>query len=120
MIKMAENLGIPEENRYCNFNPTFSELQSSYLEILKAVKKLDVAEIPSVLFVYVGGHGASKDEKQVFLLNSSKPKEAIYYIELKLRHIIREPLSLSRIFAIYDCCRVKLESLHGLAFGRGN
>ena len=44
----------------------------------------------------------------------------MYPIEYKLRHIIKEPLSISRVFAVYDCCRVKLELMHGFLDGRGN
>ena len=63
MIKLADKLGIPKENRFCNFNPTIKDLQSSYIQILKACRELDVAKTPSVIFVYVGGHGATSDEK---------------------------------------------------------
>ena len=58
---IAENLKIPEENRFININPTSKELSATYLKILKLTRKyaVDGENTPHVLFVYVGGHGAS-------------------------------------------------------------
>jgi len=72
-----------------------------------------------LLFVYVGGHGATQDEKQVYLLNSSDPKKAIFHLEFKLRYLAKDPDSLMRIGAVFDCCRVNLTNLKGLNAGRG-
>ena len=70
--------------------------------------------------MYAGGHGASSSEKQLFLLNSEDPKYAFFHLEYKLRFIVEDSLSLARIFAVYDCCRISLRNLKGLANGRGN
>ena len=70
---------------------------------------------PHLIMVYCGGHGASKEEKQVFLFNSDDPREATYNIEFKLRWLINDAESTARLFAIYDCCRVEIANLTGLA-----
>ena len=66
------------------------------------------------MFVYAGGHGATDEEKQIFLLNSNDANQAQFKLELKLRMIIGDSLSLGRIFAVYDCCRVPLRNFPGL------
>ena len=67
----------------------------------------------------MGGHGATENEKQVYLLNCNESKGAIFHIEFKLRYLVSDLLSYGRIFAIYDCCRVKLGNMPGLVTGRG-
>ena len=63
IIAMADNLGIPEENRFINMNPTFKELKDTHKEILKLSAKLNhVDKKPHVIFVYAGGHGATENE----------------------------------------------------------
>ena len=47
-------------------------------------------------------------------------KEAVFQIELKLRMMASNILSLARIFAVYDCCRVPLRNFSGLIAGRGS
>ena len=37
---IADNLGVPEENRFININPTIKDLKASHLEILKLSAKL--------------------------------------------------------------------------------
>ena len=64
------------------------ELKEEYKLLLKKSRKHTADEVPHVIFVYVGGHGATQDEKQLYLLNSNKPGEALFMIELKLRYII--------------------------------
>ena len=90
------------------------------MAILKLSRKLTHEKTPHVIFVYAGGHGAASSEKQLFLLNSEDPKYAFFHLEYKLRFIVSDSLSLARIFAVYDCCRVSLRELKGLADGRGN
>ena len=41
------------------------------MKIMKASRAHSTAEEPHLIFVYVGGHGATDDEKQIFLLNES-------------------------------------------------
>ena len=53
------------------------------MDIEKAAQK------PYILFVYFGGHGATENEKQIFLLNNSEPREVMYNVELKLRHMAK-------------------------------
>ena len=70
--------------------------------------------VTHVIMVYVGGHGASENEQLVYLLNSEKPEEAMFPLEQKLRKLVNEEDSLCKVFAVYDCCRVKLEGIRGL------
>ena len=60
---IADSFGIPQENRFINISPSFDDLKKSNLEILKKSRKLSGDEIPHVIFVYVGGHGATDNEK---------------------------------------------------------
>ena len=43
----------------------------------------------------------------------------MFQIEYKLRYLVNDSLSRTRIFAVYDCCRVPLKNMQGLASGRG-
>ena len=40
------------------------------------------------------------------------------HLEFKLRYLVNDALSYGRIFACFDCCRVKLENMPGLVAGR--
>ena len=117
---MADNLGIPEENRFINISPSFDDLKKANLEILRRSRKFSSDGVPHVIFVYVGGHGATDNEKQIFLLNAEESKKAMFNIEYKLRTIVADELSMARIFAVYDCCRVALKNFPGLVAGRGS
>ena len=75
-MKMAENLGVPESNRFIDVSPTMADLKKSYMSIMKITRKKSVDGIPHVIFVYVGGHGATQAEKQIYLLNDSNPADA--------------------------------------------
>ena len=48
------------------------DLKMTYMAIMKKCRALTASNIPHVLFVYLGGHGATQAEKQVYLLNSAK------------------------------------------------
>ena len=78
------------------------------MKIMKASRAHSTAEEPHLIFVYVGGHGATDDEKQIFLLNESDASQAMFHIEFKMRYLVSDALSTARIFGVYDCCRVKL------------
>ena len=119
IIAIADGLGIPQDNRFININPDKKDLDKSYKEILKLSRKLDNEAKPHVIFVYAGGHGATDNEQQLFLLNSNDTKNAIFKLEYKLRHIIVDLLSCARIFAVYDCCRVPLKNFDAFKDGRG-
>ena len=119
IIAMADHLGIPKTNRFINISSNITELKTSYKDILQMSRKLTVDGTPHVIFTYVGGHGATQDEKQVFLLNSEDSKNAFYHIEYKLRYLVKDETSLARIFAVFDCCRVPLKNFAGLVSGRG-
>ena len=65
--------------------------------------------------VYCGGHGATKGERQQYLLNNKDAKQVIFPLQYKLEFmILPEQASLCRIFAVYDCCRMPIEDLKGL------
>ena len=69
----------------------------------------------------MGGHGATDNEKQIYLLNEAEAKNAQYAIEFKLRYLTNDELSLTRVFAVFDCCRVPIMNLKGLSnTKRGN
>ena len=44
----------------------------------------------------------------------------MFPIEFKLRTLVADELSMARIFAVYDCCRVALKNFPGLVAGRGS
>ena len=97
-------------------NPTFKELKDTHKEILKLSAKLNhVEKKPHVIFVYAGGHGATENEQQYFLLNSNDPKQATFQLEFKLRTMVADVLSMARIFAVYDCSRVPLRNFIGIS-----
>ena len=88
---------------------------------MKLSRKLTNEGKPHVIFAYAGGHGATDGEKlqQLFILNSNEPKNATFQLEFKLRYLVADPLTLARMFAVFDCCRVPLKNFPGLAAGRG-
>ena len=44
----------------------------------------------------------------------------MFQLEFKLRYLIQDEGTLGRVFAVYDCCRCKLENMPGLLeTGRG-
>ena len=119
IIAIADNLGVPQENRFIDINPTFKKLKTSYKDVMKLSRKLTNDGKPHVIFVYAGGHGATDNEQQLFLLNSNDPSQAYFHLEYKLRVMVADILTLARIFGVFDCCRVPLKNLPGLAAGRG-
>ena len=94
-------------------------MKATYNTILKISRRRSADEIPHLIFVYCGGHGSTQDEKQLYLINSADPGNAMFQIEFKLRYLVKDYLSFCRIFAVYDCCRVNLTKMPGLAMGRG-
>ena len=81
IIAMADNLGVPQENRFINVNPTLKDLKKSHKEILILSRELTHHKKPHVIFVYAGGHGATENEQQMFLLNSNDPSQAYFHLE---------------------------------------
>ena len=117
--EMARKLGVPQENTFIDIRPNQKDLKKSYSKIMMASRTHTVDQEPHLIFVYVGGHGCTDNEKQIYLLNESESSKAMFHIEFKLRYLINDPMSTARIFAVYDCCRVKLISMPGLVAGRG-
>ena len=95
MLTLADELGVPEQNRYICKSPTYEEFKATYEAVFKHTKKLSAQNKRHLLFAYFGGHGATKDEKQVFLLNASNKAKAMYEIEFKLRYISNCPGELT-------------------------
>ena len=91
-------------------------MKSTYMEIKKRSRKLTEEGKQHLIFVYVGGHGATLNEKQIYLLNEADPKKAEFDIEFKLRYLVNanEADSTAHICAVFDCCRVPLSGLKGL------
>ena len=119
ILKIADMIGVEDEYRFVNNSPTIEGMKETYNQILRLTRKFSCDRIPHLLIVYIGGHGATKDESQVFLLNSSEPKKAIDLTENKLRHLIKDSDSFTRIVAVFDCCRANLANYKGLIIGRG-
>ena len=117
--EMARKIGVPKENTFIDIRPSQKDLKKSYSKIMMASRTHTVDKEPHLIFVYVGGHGCTDNEKQIYLLNESESSKAMFHIEFKLRYLINDPMSTARIFAVYDCCRVKLSSMPGLVAGRG-
>ena len=72
-----------------------------------------------LIFVYIGGHGAVANEKQIYLLNDKDPKSAQYEIENNLRLLVKDFDTKAHVCAIFDCCRVNLAGLKGLYEAKG-
>ena len=117
--RLAASMGIPEANTYTNNRSSLSDLKTTYLALPKMSRKKSAAEIPHVIFVYCGGHGATQAEKQLYLINSGDPANAMFQLEFKLRYLVKDQFSTCRIFGVFDCCRVNLTNMPGLAMGRG-
>ena len=60
-------MGAHPDYTWRNISPTPEEMKETEKKILKAS---DALKKPHVLFVYAGGHGATANEKQIFLLNT--------------------------------------------------
>ena len=86
----------------------------TYKSLTKKSDALTKEGKPHVLFVYVGGHGATDNEHQVFFLNSEDGTKASFPVEFRLRSLINR-LSMIRIFAVYDCSRVPLRNFIGIS-----
>ena len=115
---MAKGFGVKDEYIYRDEEASFDSMQKTYREIFMQSKKWTVAGQKHLIMFYCGGHGATQNEKQVFLFNSSKPGDAKFNLELKLRYMVNDPTSLARIFGMFDCCRVPLSGMPALS-GRG-
>ena len=76
--RLAKGFEVPESNMYITHGPNIKDLKSTYMSILKISKKKTAAEEPHMIFVYIGGHGATHCEKQIYLLNSSDPGSAMF------------------------------------------
>ena len=85
---------------------------------MKKSQALTVSGKVHIIMVYCGGHGATKSEKQLYLLNTSEAKQATFPLEYKMRYIVNNEISLGRVFSIYDCCRVPIEAMSGLDFDK--
>lgn len=118
ILNLAKGLGIPEDHIYINNAATRDEVNSTYKEMRLVSKKLNYEKRPHTFLVYAGGHGASTNEQQLYLLNGSNAKATIINLEYKLRYLVKDEESLLKVFAIYDCCRVELKNIVGLAGGR--
>ena len=118
IMKMAKGLGVKDENIFRDEEATAAQMKKTYMQILKKSRALTAADTPHLIMFYCGGHGATQNEKQVFLLNSDKPADALFQLEFKLRYLVQDPTTKARIFGMYDCCRVPLQNMPALC-GRG-
>ena len=70
---MADALGVKAEDSFVTHHPTLQDMKETYATILKRTRKLTVDGVQHLLLVYMGGHGATFNEKQIYLLNDSEP-----------------------------------------------
>ena len=82
---MARAYGVRPENLYEDSEPDIKALKKTHLKIMHQSKKLDVNGTPHVIMVYCGGHGAQREERQLYLVNSDDPKSVVFQLEYKLR-----------------------------------
>ena len=76
--------------------------------------------MPHLVFAYFGGHGATLNEKQLFLLNASESKHVSITAEVKLRRLaLDDEFKCAHVWCVFDCCRVPLENMRGLQQGKG-
>ena len=76
--KMAKGFGIPEENIIIDSEKDFKELKASYMKLRRKSRALSLKGVPHTIIVYCGGHGATKDEKQIYLLNTNEAKQSMF------------------------------------------
>ena len=75
---MAKGLGVKDEHLYHDEEATVDAMKATYMKILKASRKMSADQVPHVIITYCGGHGATQNEKQVYLLNDSNPSKAMF------------------------------------------
>ena len=120
IVDFARGVGVPDENIWRYDGTNLETVKAKYNEILKKTKELTALGEEHTLFVYVGGHGISHNEKQLYLFNTDDKHKAFFPIEQKLRYLQRDQGSKIKVMAIYDCCRVPLAGIKGLeGTGRG-
>ena len=112
--KMFQCYGVKDENLYLNAEPDLKQLNATYIEIRKKSRALTGANQAHVILVYCGGHGATLDEKQIYLVNTDQPKLAMFQMQYKLRYLVHDIESKGRVFAMFDCCRIMLDKMPGL------
>ena len=56
-------MGVPEENMIINNRASLKDLQSSFMKIMKLSRAHSAKNEPHFIFVYVGGHGATDNER---------------------------------------------------------
>ena len=86
---IADALGVKAEDRYCTHHPTHKVMSSTHLEIKKRSRKYTVEGKQHLIIAYMGGHGATFNEQQIYLLNDADPNKAQFNIEAKLRELVR-------------------------------
>ena len=118
MTEIADCMEIEESDTYIDISPSVKDLKISYLKILKKSRQLSKDKKLHRIIVYVGGHGASDQLSQILLLNDSNPKKAPFHIEYKLRYLLScQPGSTAHIMVLFECSRVKLDSIPELKSG---
>ena len=61
--EIAFKIGVPKENIIINNRSTFKDLKTSYMKIMKLSRAHSAKKEPHFIFVYIGGHGATENEK---------------------------------------------------------
>ena len=77
--RMASSMSVAQI--FENHDATKEEVRQTCKEVMVACKEIVLEGKRCTLFFYCGGHGASHNEKQVYLFNGSTPNEVLYHIE---------------------------------------
>ena len=105
--QIAAVLNLPEENVFIDSQITKETADQRYKYFANKSAELKKQGTPHLYIVYCGGHGVSKDEKQIFLFNTEDKSKVFFNIELKFRTISDN--YDARVCCIYDVCRVAVE-----------
>ena len=76
--KMAKSYGVQPDDFYKDSEPDMKALKTTYSKIMKKSRGLTHEGKNHLIMVYCGGHGATQHEKQIYLLNSSEAKNAMF------------------------------------------
>ena len=74
--RMAKAFGVADDDFYKDSEADIDALKETYKNIMKKSRGLSHEGKAHLLIVYCGGHGATQEENQIYLLNSADVKKA--------------------------------------------
>ena len=102
--QIAAVLNLPDANVFIDSQITPELANNRCRAFFRNSAELKKQGTPHLYIVYCGGHGVSKDEKQIFLLNTEDKTKVQFKVEEKFRTISNS--FDARVCCIYDVCRV--------------